>query len=48
MLLECLWFFFSEFRQSRGSVTVQLILSHYKEMEMRGDKKIKYVECYLF
>lgn len=48
MLLECLCFFFSEFRQSMGNIMVQLLLSHYKEMEMRVDKKIKYVECYLF
>lgn len=31
-----------------GNITVPWLLSHYKEMEMRGDKKIKCVECYLF
>lgn len=31
-----------------GNIMVQLLLSHYKEMEMKGDKKIKYAECYLF
>lgn len=48
MSLGCLYFFFSEFRQSMGNIVVELPLSHYKEMEMRGHKKIKYVECYLF
>lgn len=41
-------FFFAEFRQSMGNIIVRWLLSHYKEMETRGNKKIKYVECYLF